>query len=70
MDTVSSGLSSYVDQISKVGGELGPMIVKGMVLLVIVLFLVKYLGRFLSALLVRFGMPPRKAAYSVTAVTE
>ncbi|MBW1781094.1 MAG: mechanosensitive ion channel family protein [Deltaproteobacteria bacterium] len=66
MDTVSSGLSSYVDQLSKVGGELGPMVVKGMILLVLVLILVKYLGRFLSVLLIKAGMPERKAAYSVT----
>ena len=66
MDTLSSGLSSYVDQISKVGVELGPMVVKGMILLVIVLILVKYLGRFLAVLLIKGGMPERKAAYSVT----
>lgn len=66
MDTISSGLSNYVDQISKVGGELGPMIVKGMILLLIVLFLVKYLGKFLAVLLIKYGMPERKAAYSVT----
>ena len=66
MDKVSLGLSGYVDQISKVGGELGPMILKGMVLLVIVLILVKYLGRFLAAILIKTGVPERKAAYSVT----
>ena len=42
------------------------MVVKGMILLVIVLILVKYLGRFLAILLIRYGMPERKAAYSVT----
>jgi small conductance mechanosensitive channel len=66
MNTVSSGLGNYVEQISKVSGELGPMVVKGMILLVIVLILVKYLGRFLGAILVRAGLPERKAAYSVT----
>jgi len=66
MDTASSGLSGYVEQISKVGGELGPMIVKGMILLIIVLLLVKYLGRFVAVLLIKAGMPERKAAYSVT----
>ena len=59
MDTVSSGLSNYVEQISKVGGELGPMVVKGMILLIIVLILVKYLGRFLAAILIRTGLPVR-----------
>lgn len=66
MNSVSSSLNSYVDQISRVGGELGPMVVKGMILLIIVLALVKYLGRFVSALLIKAGMPERKAAYSVT----
>ena len=66
MNSVSSGLNGYVDQISKVGGELGPMVVKGMILLVIVLILVKYLGRFLSSILIKAGMPERRAAYSVT----
>ncbi len=50
MDTVSSGLGNYVEQISKVSGELGPMVDKGMILLVIVLIPVKYLGRFLAAM--------------------
>jgi small conductance mechanosensitive channel len=66
MNSLSSGLSNYVDQVSKVGGELGPMVVKGMILLIIVLILVKYLGRFVSALLIKAGMPERRAAYSVT----
>jgi small conductance mechanosensitive channel len=66
MTDVSSGLSNYVDQISKVGGELGPMVVKGMILLIIVLVLVKYLGNLVSTLLIKTGMPERRAAYSVT----
>ncbi len=66
MDSVSSGVSNYVNEISKIGGELGPMVVEGMILLVVVLVLVKYLGRFLAILLIRTGMPERKAAYSVT----
>ena len=66
MDKISSGMAGYVAQISQVGGELGPMVVKGMILLIVVLFLVKYLGRFLAALLIKAGMPERRAAYSVT----
>ncbi len=66
MDTISSGLSAYVEQVNKIGGELGPMVVKGMILLVILLFLVKYLGRLVAMLLIKYGMPERKAAYSVT----
>ena len=66
MNTISSGFNNYWDQINKVGGELGPMIIQGLILLLIVLILVKYLGRFLTVLLTKYGMPERKAAYSVT----
>lgn len=66
MDTLSSGLNAYVEQVSKIGGEFGPVTVKAMILLVILLFLVKYLGRFVAMLLVKTGIPERKAAYSVT----
>ncbi len=66
MDSVSSGLSGYVNEVSRIGGEFGPMMIKGMILLLLVLILVKYLGRFLAILLIRTGMPERKAAYSVT----
>ena len=66
MNEVSSGLTNYVVQISKVGGELGPMVVKGMILLIIVLILVKYLGNLASSILIKAGMPERRAAYSVT----
>jgi len=66
MDTLSSGVNAYVEQISTIGGEFGPMAVKAAILLVIVLVLVKYLGRFVAMLLIKYGMPERKAAYSVT----
>ena len=66
MDGVSSGLTNYVDQISAVGGELGPMVVKGMILLIIVLVLVKYLGNIVSSLLIKAGIPERRAAYALT----
>lgn len=66
MNALSSGVSAYVEQISKIGGEFGPMVVKAAILLVIILFLAKYLGRFVAMLLIRTGIPERKAAYSVT----
>lgn len=68
MDIFSSGLTEYVDQINKVGGELGPLVLKGLILLIIVLILVKYLGRFLASILIKLGVPERRAAYSVTAL--
>ena len=66
MDTMSSGLANYVDHLSKVGSELGPMVIKGMILLIVVLILVKYLGNVVSSLLIKLGVPERRAAYSVT----
>ena len=66
MNTLSSGVNAYVDQISNIGSQFGPMVVKAMILLLILLFLVKYLGRFVAMLLIKYGMPERKAAYSVT----
>lgn len=66
MESLSSGLSDYIDNVSGIGAELGPMAVKAMILLVIVLLLVKYLGKFVSAVLVKMGVPERRAAYSLT----
>jgi small conductance mechanosensitive channel len=66
MTDVPPSLTNYIDQISKVGGELGPMVVKGMILLIIVLILVKYLGNLVSSILIKAGMPERRASYSVT----
>lgn len=66
MDSISSSVTNYVSEISRIGGELGPLMLKGMVLLVFVLILVKILGRFFAVLLIKAGMPERKAAYSVT----
>ena len=66
MDTVSSSVTNYIDEIRTVGGELGPMVFEGMILLIVVLVLVKYLGHFVTALLIKAGVPERRAAYSVT----
>jgi small conductance mechanosensitive channel len=66
MGTASTNLSNYINEISRIGGEFGPMLVKGMILLLIVLILAKYLARFLVPLLVKIGVSDRKAAYSVT----
>jgi small conductance mechanosensitive channel len=55
MDKVSSGLAGYVDQISQVGGELGPMVVKGMILLIGALVVLNLVG-FPAALLFRVIM--------------
>ncbi len=66
MDGTSSGFEAYVNQISAMGSELGPMVVKGMILLIVVLILVKYLGNLVSSLLIKAGVPERRAAYAET----
>lgn len=66
MDTVSTQLSQTVAQISEVGETFGPLVVKAMVLLVIVLFLTKFLGRSFAVILTKLGMPERKALMSMT----
>jgi len=68
MSSISSQISDYVDQVSRIGGEVGPVAVKAMILLVLVLLLVKALGKIMTSVLVRTGMPERRAAYSVTVV--
>jgi small conductance mechanosensitive channel len=68
MDSVSSEISGVVNEISKLGGEMAPMFVHGMILLLIVLFLAKYVGRLLTTILIRIGIPERRAAHSVTAL--
>ena len=66
MADMPSGLTNYVDHLSKVGNELGPMVIKGMILLIVVLVLVKYMGKFISSFLIKMGVPERRAAYSET----
>ena len=42
MESLSGGLSDYIDNISSIGAEVGPMAVKAMILLVIVLLLASF----------------------------
>ena len=66
MGPISNHFHQYVDQITQVGDKLGPVVVKAAILLVIVLLLAKFLGQFLAVLLIRFGMPERRATMTVT----
>lgn len=61
-------MSTYVNQLTEVGDKFGPIVVKAVVLLVLVLFLTLFLGKVLANFLVKFGVPERKAAMSVTAL--
>lgn len=63
-----NAMNNYVVELTEVGNKFGPMMVKAIILLVIVLFITIFLGRLLAGLLVRLGMPERRAAMSVTAL--
>ena len=62
MDT----MQAYIMQATEVGNKFGPIVVKAVILLVLVLFITIYLGRIVANLLVRVGVPERRAAMSVT----
>lgn len=66
MDQASPSLELYIEQVTQFGDKFGPLLVKAVILLVIVLLLTKFLGRFFTLILVKLGMPERKALMSVT----
>ena len=66
MEQASPSLELYIEQVTQFGDKFGPLLVKAVILLVIVLLLTKFLGRFFTLILVKLGMPERKALMSVT----
>ena len=62
----SPSLDLYIEQVTQFGDKFGPLLVKAVVLLVVVLLLTKFLGRFCSLILIKLGMPERKAMMAVT----
>jgi len=66
MDSLSTTFDTYVNEISTIGGEFGPIVFKGITLLLLVLILAKFLGMFLSKFLIKCGVPERKANLSTT----
>ena len=66
MDSFSTTIDSYVNEISTIGGELGPLVFEGITLLLLVLITAKFLGIFLSRFLINIGVPERKANLSIT----
>ncbi len=66
MDPASPSIDLYIQQVSQFGDKFGPLVMKAMVLLVIVLLLTKFLGRFFTLILTKLGMPERKALMAVT----
>jgi small conductance mechanosensitive channel len=59
-------LDLYIEQVTLFGDKFGPLLVKAVVLLVIVLLITKFLGRFFTIILTKLGMPERKALMAVT----
>jgi small conductance mechanosensitive channel len=66
LTATSPTLDSYIEQVTQFGDKFGPLLVKSVVLLVIVLLLTKLLGRFFTLILTKLGMPERKALMAVT----
>jgi small conductance mechanosensitive channel len=66
MESLFTNIDSYVNDISKIGGELGPLVFKGVTVLLLVLITAKLFGIFLSKLLVNIGVPERKANLAIT----
>jgi small conductance mechanosensitive channel len=64
--TPSPSLDLYINQVTQFGDKFGPLLMKAVVLLVIVLLLTKFLGRFFTLILTKMGMPERKALMAVT----
>lgn len=62
----SPSIDLYIQQVSQFGDKFGPLVVKAMVLLVLVLLITKFLGRFFTLILTKLGMPERKALMAVT----
>jgi len=62
----SPSLDLYINQVTQFSDKFGPLLVKAVVLLVIVLLLTKFLGRFFALILTKLGVPERKALMSVT----
>jgi small conductance mechanosensitive channel len=68
MDETATDLIENVDQVVEFGNQFGPVIIRGMLLLVLVLLSAQYLGKMLSRLLIRMGVSERKALLPVTAL--
>ena len=61
MDEKATELIDNVDQLVEFANQVGPLMTRGLLLLVIVLFSAQYLGKLLSRLLIRLGVSERRA---------
>jgi small conductance mechanosensitive channel len=64
VDPVS--LTESVDEIVRISNQFGQQVILALILLVVVLFMSKYLGNLLAKGLVRLGVPERRALFPVT----
>ncbi len=68
MDENATELMETVDQVLEFSNQFGPLMIRAVLLLLIVLFLAGYLGKVLSRLLIRVGVPERRVLLPVTAL--
>lgn len=66
MQETAVDLGESVDQVVEFSNQFGPTIFRSLLILVVVLLATKYLGRGLSRLLIRMGVPERRALFPVT----
>jgi small conductance mechanosensitive channel len=63
---IAQDLPASIDQFVAIGNEVGPALVRVLVLVLLALVATQYLGGLLSKLLVRRGLSERKALFPVT----
>lgn len=68
MQETGAELSVSVDQVVELSNQFGPLVFRALLLLLIVLLLTKFLGRLLSRILIKMGVPERRALLPVTAL--
>lgn len=68
MEEIPAGLSESVDQVLELGNQIGPLLSRSLLLLLVILMVAKYAGRLLGRLLLRMGVSERRAMFPVTAL--
>lgn len=66
METLQGNWSQYITEISGIGEKFGPLIIRSLILLLLVLLVTKLLERFITALLKRMGVQERRALFAVS----
>jgi small conductance mechanosensitive channel len=68
MEDKALELTQGLDQVVELTSEFGPLMVRGALMLLVVLLSAQFLGKWLSRLLIRMGVPERRALLPVTAL--